>query len=184
MSLLDNQRAHIVIVIIAFIIFLVIVGVCVGALERLFLPNTRLYVKDNIYASGRIVDPVPIYGYIRIGGLDEEYDGSLHFEVKFPNDVILSFPNPDINIIETVLFDSERESNDFFYDWPEGAREIHLTGARIALLDEKLLQLCVYSSDISIKTETSQNWCALPLTDQDLVMLFGEPDSISEYWSQ
>ena len=149
---------------------------------QFFQPNSRMYFKGCIEATAILDGSDAEYVHLEIGRAGYEYAGNPKLELKFPDGAILTFPEVDLPELNRLSY-SNRESTEFTDIHPL-AKEYLLPGCSVVIFEQKIVQVILYgfedSGDVFIRTDMSKDWHAMPMSDDDLIELFGEPDRIKD----
>lgn len=156
-----------------------LIVVSVVAIRQLTKPNFRMYFKQPIVATGVISGSSARFIDLQIGSSQTAYSGEPRFQLQFQDGSILAFPDPDFSVIE-MLADSVGESAEF--PLPD-VRQYALPSCRVVCSSEAVLQVLIYSHargdwQVTIKTDAVEDWMEFPLSDAELVALFGPADRV------
>lgn len=171
-----STRLARVIVISAVVIFAVclIVGGYV-----IFSPNARVYIRGPVLADAKL-DPLrrAEYTWLQIGSDKVPYDGGFAFDVQLADGHVLTFPEIDVDLVRTLAYDTSNP-NEYSMDWPLGATRYYLPGVNIIMVDDSAISIRLrVPSKAMIRTSRVRQWYSLPLTEREVIELFGRPERI------
>lgn len=144
-------------------------------------PNMRVYVKGCMRADASLREPLLDYDYVIIGKWDSPYKGDPRLEIRYEDGQILPFPNPDLELAR-ALSHKERSTSKYTRAGFPDAQEIFLPASSIVISGDRVLEIelnTLWSEDhIQVRTPRTDEWRSMPLSEQDLFDLFGQPDHL------
>lgn len=153
------------------------------AVSRVFKPNARVYRSGCVRVVGVPRGQSTDYNTVYIGFEGRPYDGSVLFDLLLADGTILSFPDVKHEILRSRS-DVVRDPNEFKDIWGSRAEEFLLPEARIIVSANSVRQVVLgaeWKAQAQIRTSMTNRWYALPLSDQDVVDLFGQAEDISDH---
>lgn len=151
---------------------------------RLFGPNIRMYSKGCITATARLDGHTASYVHLEIGSRKAIYNRLPGFEVELENSTILAFPQTFLADFKTLAYKNRPATE--FLELDSSAIQYVLGGCNIVFSKNRVIQVTLYGYEgvakVRIRTAGSNGWRTMPLSDGDLVDLFGQPDRLWDDW--
>jgi len=152
--------------------------------------NMRYYVKDNIVFSASLYsDDSRRYDSLEIGTFENPFFENippfafqLNGETIFSNDITIS--------VFEKLDPGQSDPRYIGPEWPEGARCLFLPGYSILIYKEKIFVFYVRNSKESFQPVPKigvigqKNLYSLPLTEDEVVEIFGKEDEFKDFFMQ
>jgi hypothetical protein len=155
-----------------------------------FPANMRYYVKDNITFSASLISNDPRrYNSLEIGTLEDPFFENIPPFVFQLNEEIVSSTNINISSFEK-LSTSESDPRYIGSEWPKGTRCLFLPGYGILIHEEKILVFYVMNSKESsepaprIGAIDKKDLHILPLSEEEVIEIFGEEGEFKEFFMQ
>ena len=172
----------------ALLILLLVIGAGI-ALYLQFKPNSRIFIKDNIYMMGRLEGRRALYGSVEVGNPDQPYLGVLALSIRCGTMEL----TPGRTTVEHLMQVATRVSiaNPESIKggrWPDDARQLYLCDSSVCIVvsEDEMLQVVVSSRScappVQVRTDRVTEWFAFPLSDEDAVSLFGTPDRVNDFF--
>jgi len=176
---------------ISFGIFVVTAFILIGLLLWLFsVTNTRVYTRDNITCEARKREnvPHPSYHWVRVGTADQPYSGVPNLRIRLPNLKIVNLNKVTLDLLMTS--DGNVSQIDLGSPWPPGTRQITLGYYIFVFSGDKVSSLQVIEKGYgryirgipspAIGLLGDARLIELPLTEEQVISIFGEADKIEE----
>ena len=178
------------------------------------LRNHEEYVKKNLWFTARPVGKDRHYGYtyLVVGTPTQPYTGVPAFRLRLPDGTIVNTTQPDIvKLLQgKTAADSDAtvglvhdRANPPYQRWPEGTRQLNYGGWNFYVQKDRLLGLEVvlyaWGNSISAEKNGAIVWkgCLpgvgrsddhliydLPLKQEEVIRVFGEPDKIRQFFQE
>ncbi len=164
------------------------------------MKNIRQYDKGNIRLCSRHWQKSE-YNSLRIGTPTQPYDGSPALLLKMSDGSTINTATVDIQTLLDKCAGKSDASGTIFADigtpsaapgatWPQGTMRLQDQARVFMVQGGHLLSVSMgWNPNGSfpspeISKPDQEKWVSFPLTEENAIALFGEPDAISEYLSE
>lgn len=155
-------------------------------------PNVRTWTKGNLEAVGAIASSgTAFYHHVRIGTPDDPYDGRFAFSIKAENvSQLASDEFSEDTIAQMAAVAGGITSKVSSSAWPSNSTSYAFSGFlflfhehRLVLFDASYVRLSGKTLAPEIGDKTMGEFFPLPLAEERLLRIFGEPDRVDNSFS-
>lgn len=164
--------------------FILLLGVGCAA-----TPNVMIWRKGNIEAMGGGRTGKVSYDCIRIGTMQNPYDGNPVIRIRLMNGTCLTSSDFSEDTIREAAWTQVTPDDRSFFRAADGTLTIFLGGVSFVYGEHGLETVCLANMRIPDKTYTSEiaseegSFFRLPLNEEHVVEIFGQPDERHSYFS-
>lgn len=156
-------------------------------------PNTRLYIHDNVKAWAKLKNGKTIgYNIIEIGNVNSYLDSKTQNYIICIGDNIINTGIVDLELLKKLSNYTE-DPNKYNKAWPTGAIRFYINGCAFIFADYKIISITLVSHNesgigmnvgLKIGKPSSNYTYNFNLSDDQMLMLFGYPDKLRDYWKK